>query len=422
MKENAYIHLLKNRNFISFWTATTLLRLASNILQFALAIYVLDLTGSGFVYSTVLAIIIVPRIFCSSIAGYIADYKDSIKTIQAGSLVLTALMALFGIVHVFIGPLNILLIYFLVTCLELCETFLSPSEGKAILSIVEKEEIAPASKMSSLDDGIVEILSPLVAAFFYERTGLSSIFVATLLLEGIAFVLAMMIRSRYEIIEDTKEMPSISVKSIFHAYYETLKSLKQYPCVIGIMLFAPLFNFFVAPLFSVTAPHFFRVTMMAEVDAYAMFNTILGIAGLCAPFLAMVVIDDRSEYRTNKAGTVLAMAVLLGLIAFFVFGDSAITDQGKLGMITVAMALLMVIITIMNIATSISMKKYIPEQILGRVLSIIQLCAVISVPLGQLFYGLCSDRFPMVVSLLISLLGLLITFIVMSQTYHKISK
>lgn len=96
MKKNTYIRLLNNRGFLSFWTSTTLLRFASNVLQFALAVYVLDLTGSGFIYSSVLAIIIVPRFLCSAVAGYHADYKDNIRTLRIGSFGLTGLMAFFN--------------------------------------------------------------------------------------------------------------------------------------------------------------------------------------------------------------------------------------------------------------------------------------------------------------------------------------
>lgn len=49
-----YFNLLKNMSFLAYWSSTTFLRVASNVLQFALAVYVLDMTGSAVVFSTVL--------------------------------------------------------------------------------------------------------------------------------------------------------------------------------------------------------------------------------------------------------------------------------------------------------------------------------------------------------------------------------
>lgn len=425
MKENIYFRLLRHRSFLSFWGSTTLLRLASNILQFALAIYVLDRTGSAFVYSTVLAVIILPRILCTSFAGCLADCRESTQILRWGTLGLTGLMAAFWAIHTLVVPLNLPLIYVLVVCLELCETFLAPAQGKALLCIVTEEEIAPASKISSLDDGIVELAAPAIAAMFYKSFGLASSLGIALVLEAIAFLLAVMIQPRpnwLPTVDDAAHMPVFSLKNTFSTYHKTIRCLKEYPYVIGIILFAPLFNFFISPLFSVTAPHYFRVTMQTNVDMYAVFNAVLGGAGLLAPFLSMVLISDKAEYKANKAGTAAAAAVLLCLSGVLYFGEGAFSAKGALYAVTGAMAFLVVIVTIMNIATSITIKKHIPEQIIGRVISMIQLCAVISVPLGQLFYGLCADKFQTAFSCLISFFGIMITFAVMVKTYWAINQ
>lgn len=425
MKKTMYVHLLKSRDFMSFWGSTTLLRLASNLLQFALAIYVLDLTGSAFVYSTVLSIIIVPRILCTSFAGYLADFKDSLRILHWGTLGISVLMACFFVIHVFAVPLTVPLIYLLVSCLELCETFLGPVEGKLLLCVVTEEEVAPASKIASLDDGIVEILSPVVAALCYSTLGLTGVLGVTFVLEGTAFVLSTLIRCKSQRMtaeHPSDKVPEFTLKHALGAYQEAFQCLKDHPYVIGIILFAPLFNFFVSPLFSVTAPHYFRVTMQADVNLYAMFNTLLGVSGLAAPFLGMVLIHDESEYRANQAGTVISAAVLLCLSGVLYFGQDALSAHGALYAVTGAMAFLVAVMTIMNIATSITIKKRIPEQIMGRILSMIQLCATISVPLGQLFYGLCTDRFPVTLSFLISAVGLSITFVVMTKTYQAIHR
>ncbi len=95
---------------MAFWGSTTLLRLASNVLQFALAMYVLDLTGSALAYSSVLSMIIIPQILCTSAAGYFADFRDSIQILRRGTLALVGLMAGFLAIHTLVMPLNLILI------------------------------------------------------------------------------------------------------------------------------------------------------------------------------------------------------------------------------------------------------------------------------------------------------------------------
>ncbi len=422
MKENIYIHLLKHRSFMAFWGSTTLLRLASNILQFALAIYVLDLTGSAFSYSTVLSVIILPRILCSSFAGYLADYKDSIQLLRRGTLSLTALMACFFAIHSFALSLNLPLIYALVISLELCETFLGPAEGKALIFIVNQEEIAPASKLSSLDDGIVEILSPVIGALFYSSRGITGVLAITLFAEVAAFLLSLFIRQNRDTAAsvDKQDFSALSLSGTYNAYREAILCLKNYPYIIGIIMFAPLFNFFVSPLFSVTAAHYFRITMQADVDMYAMFNTVLGISGLISPFLAMFFISDKDECKALKRGTAAGAVVLLCLSCFLYFAKNLLSPLIPLLTVTAAMALTTAIVTVMNIAASITVKKRIPEKILGRVISVIQLSAAISIPLGQLCFGLFADKLPVAASYLLSSMGLALTLIMIIRTYRSL--
>lgn len=424
MKENIYFRLLKNRSFMAYWSSTTLLRLASDILQFALAVYVLDIEGSAFVYSTVLSIIILPRILCSSFAGYLADCKDSIQILRKGTFGLSILIACFFAVHMLAIPLNLLLIYALVILLELYETFINPAQGKALAIIVTEEEISYASKLACLDDGIAEILSPVTAAYFYSCFGLTGVFGITLFIEASAFFLTLLIHknklcANAGIIED-KHL-KFSLKDTYNAYANAASCLKNHPYIIGIMLLAPLFNFFVSPLFSITAPHYFCITMQSDVDMYAMFNASLGISGLISPLLAMVFISDKDEYRTNSCTVSASAAILLCVGSILHFAGNILPPIALIYIITAAMSLLVAGVTIMNIAASITIKKHIPKQILGRAISIVQLFAAISIPIGQLFFGLCADKLHVSASYFLSAAGLSITLAVMVKTYHAVN-
>ncbi len=311
-----YKSILKNKSFLGYWGSTTLMRLASNMLQFALAIFVLDLTGSALIFSTVLSAIIFPRIIGTPIAGYLADYKDCLRILKLGALGLTALMLSFFLIHTLITPLNISLIYVLVICLELCETLISASEMKAVICIVDENQIAAASKLSSLDDGIVEILSPVIAGFAYGLFGIQAVLLATLVSELVAFLLTLMLRDRAK---NMTENPGVMNKqSLFHeamtSYKEAIVSLQEYNYVLGVILFAPLFNFFVSPLFSVTVPHFIRITTKSSIEIYTAYNLALGIASVVAPFIAMWLIRDKAEHKANLRGTIIYAFLMASII------------------------------------------------------------------------------------------------------------
>lgn len=419
-----YFNLLKNTSFLAYWGSTTFLRLASNVLQFALAIYVLDMTGSALIFSTVLSVIIFPRIFCTPFSGYFADFKNCLHILKLGGLFFTVLMGCFYVIHTTVLPLNMPLIYMLVICLELGETLISPCESKALVCIVNDEQISAASKISSLDDGMIEILSPVIASFAYGIFGLQSVLAVTLFIEAAAFIMTLVIRPRQEYcfeVYKNQERDAFSIKGTIRGYKEIFRDLTREKYIWGIILFAPLFNFFVNPLFSVTIPHYFRITAGAGENMLAMFNSALGIAGLIAPFTAMVFIKDDAEDKANLRGTVFSCMTLFVLSAILFLKPYG-GIQKSLYIITGAMMLITAFITIMNIAASITIKRNIPKQMLGRLISVIQLCAIIAVPLGQLFYGLLADLFPITASCLVSVAGLCFTYIIMKKTYVLIKR
>ncbi len=418
-----YKRLLKNKSFLGYWGSTTLMRLASNILQFALAIYVLDLTGSALVFSTVLSVIIFPRIIGTPIAGYLADYKECLHILKLGALGLVTLMLSFFLIHTLICPLNVPLIYILVICLELCETLISASDAKAIVCVIDKDQISAASKLSSLDDGIVEILSPVIAGFAYGLFGLHAILIVTLITELGAFLLTLLLRGRTN--SGTKVPDEMNKHPMFRgtmaSYKEAISSLREYNYVLGLVLFAPLFNFFVSPLFSVTVPHFIRITMKSSIEIYTAYNFALGIAGIIAPFIAMWLIKDQAEHNANLKGT-LSCASLMLMLSFTTKHLPSVYSGLLLYIVAGAMMLSVIIITIMSIATTVTIKRRIPEQVLGRITSIIQLCAIVSTPLGQLLYGYFADRFSIFISFACSSVGLFVTYMIMKKTYQKLEE
>ncbi len=62
-----------NRNYWLFWFASSLGMGASNILQYVLSLYLLDLTGSATLFASMLSIIVIPRLLLTPIAGVLAD-------------------------------------------------------------------------------------------------------------------------------------------------------------------------------------------------------------------------------------------------------------------------------------------------------------------------------------------------------------
>lgn len=64
---------LFNRNFVMVVIGQLISLFGNSILRFALALYVLDITGSATIFGTVTAFAVIPTIMLSPFGGMIAD-------------------------------------------------------------------------------------------------------------------------------------------------------------------------------------------------------------------------------------------------------------------------------------------------------------------------------------------------------------
>ena len=97
-----------------------------------------------------------------------------------------------------------------------------------------------------------------------------------------------------------------------------------------------------------------------------------------------------------------------------VLGDSFIL------MISISIAVLMsAVLILMNIATTVVFKTTVRLDYIGRVVSIINLLATISVPLGQLFFGYLADSQPIGLSFLLSAAGMFVVFLIARKMFRN---
>src|SRR5690554_4521058 len=106
--------LLKNKNFSLLLAGNAVSLLGSNMQQFALSLYVLALTGSATIFSTMLAISILPRIILTPFAGVFGDWFDRKKSIVTMDTINGLLIGAYAILFFLNGGISIFGIYLLV--------------------------------------------------------------------------------------------------------------------------------------------------------------------------------------------------------------------------------------------------------------------------------------------------------------------
>ena len=134
--------ILNNANFRKLWFSSTFAGAASNIIQYALSLYVLDKTGSATAFASILSIIIFPRILFSPIAGVWGDRVDRQKGLVYTTLMTVITLLIFGVGTYVASNLSLVAIYFLVIILELVEVFQSGPMMSVLPAIVDENQLA----------------------------------------------------------------------------------------------------------------------------------------------------------------------------------------------------------------------------------------------------------------------------------------
>lgn len=132
-----------NRDYWLYWLASAVSMAASNILQYILSLYVLELTGSATLFASMLSVIVFPRLFLTPIAGVFADRLRKIRLMRWIVLGEAAVLGVYSLLGSAI-PLGIVWICILVVVLEVGEVFYEGSAAAILPELVPPEKIRNA--------------------------------------------------------------------------------------------------------------------------------------------------------------------------------------------------------------------------------------------------------------------------------------
>ena len=270
--------IFNNANFRKLWFSSTFAGAASNIIQYALSLYVLDKTGSATAFASILSIIIFPRILFSPIAGVWGDRVNRQKGLVYTTLMTVITLVIFGLGTYVTSNLSLVAIYVLVIILELVEVFQSGPMMSVLPAIVEESQLALANTWMQVDNGIVNIITPFVAAFIYSTFSITG----SLFISGSILFLTMIGYAFMKIPERKVQKQMDDEQSVVNSFWtdfkDGIKIAFDIPNLIIIVLLALFINFLMSPIFGIVITYFIRVTLEFSNTEFSMFQSFVAVA------------------------------------------------------------------------------------------------------------------------------------------------
>ena len=375
------------KDYWLFWVASSLGMGASNILQYVLSLYVLDLTGSATLFASMLSIIIFPRILLTPLAGVLAD---RVKKIRLMSLILLGEAVVLAI-YFLIGqavPVGIALVYVLVIVLEAGEIFYGGCEAAILPELVPPERLKDAISISKVDDGIVQVAAPLAAALIYDNLSIATALAVIGGLNFLSFVLQSLIRPKYEVEREEKTQRS----SVWKDFKEGLRCIRQNTFLRGFIKVMPLANAFFGATFAVSVAYLLRQTYGVDAWVYSTYCSVTAAVSMIVPLFAVPLVKKYPPNKLYFAATLTIAGGILLIGVCAVFGVYHIIPvAASVVLIAVFDCVTIAVAIPMQMTSSIMLQTGVEKSVLGRVSATLRMIGIATGAIGEMAFGLLND-------------------------------
>ena len=375
------------KDYWLFWFASSLGMGASNILQYVLSLYVLDLTGSATLFASMLSIIIFPRILLTPVAGVMAD---RVRKTRMMALILFGEAVVLGVYFILGQFVNISvgLVYVLVIVLEAGEIFYGGCEAAILPELVPEDRLPDAISVSKVDDGIVQVVAPLAAALIYDHLSIAAAFAVIAGLNFLSFILQALVRPKYEVKHEKKEKKL----SVWKDFKEGVRCIKKDPFLRNFIKVLPIANAFFGAVFSVSVAYLLRSTYAVETWVYSLYCSVTSAVSMIVPLLAVPIVKKYPPKKLYFAATLTIASSIFMIGVFAVCGVYQVLPV----MISVILITIFDCITIaaampMQMTASIMLQTGVEKEILGRVSATLKMVSIASVAAGEMLFGLLND-------------------------------
>ena len=375
------------KDYWLFWFASTLGMGASNILQYVLSLYVLDLTGSATLFASMLSIIIFPRILLTPVAGVLAD---RVKKSRIMALVLAGEAAVLGAFFLLgeVITIGIVPIYFLVVMLEVGEVMYGGCEAAILPELVSEDRLKDAISISKVDDGIVQVVSPLIAALIYDNLSIALAFAAIGGLNLVAALLQAAIRPAYAV-ECTDEATR---QSMWAEFKEGIQAIRKNSFLSDFIKVMPLANAFFGATFSVSVAFLLRETYSVDAWVYSTYCSVTAATTMVVPLFAVPLVK---KYPADKLFFMALLAIAGGILCIGICAVGgvcqAIPVMASVVLITVFDCVTIAAAIPMQMTASIMLQTGVEQSVLGRVSATMRMIGIVSGAVGEMAFGLLND-------------------------------
>jgi len=367
------IHELKD--FYILWSTQGLSQLGSTMTNFALTLWLYQVTGSALQTALLTICSYVPYVLMSIFAGAMSDKWNKKKTILiCDTLAACCTVSVFFLLHR--GLLCTWHLYLLNAVNGLMNTVQNPASDVAITLVTPKKYYQMASGLGSFSRSLITILHPVLATSLYALGGINAVIAVDLSTFLTAF-LALLLFVQIPPVEASAEEKT---ETLIASAQAGLKCLNQNRMVLILILFLSGVNL-VASAFDAVLPAFILPRENGGESILGIVTSFAGIAMLAGSLIASILPAPKDRVRL----IIITMLVSLTTDNFLM----SLTRTPVTWCIGQIFGYLPV--PLMSTSLDVIVRSTIPAEMQGRVYACRNTLQYFTIPIGYFLGGWMVD-------------------------------
>ncbi|MBC2459141.1 MFS transporter [Clostridium beijerinckii] len=396
-KELLNIGLFSIASFISVF--------GTSIYNFAISLYVLNITGSGLNFAMTLVIGALSTVIVNPFAGVLAD-KINKKLLAVITDTLNGMLLLVLYILTIGHPLSLSMIYLSTFILNVFSNIYGISIETAKPNLVSEKKLLQINSISKIIESSSSILGPMIGGMIFALLDIRLFIIINSFSFGISAFLQLFMDFLFNHNNEQREEEKINIfTDIIHGV-TYLRSKKDIVNMFGIFI---VLNFFIGLSINVPMPYIVNNILKLSSNLFGIIQGFFSMGMILGALIIRKALNKFSHQKIVKLMTNI-LSICMIAIGLSVIMQYKIYDNNNLYVIYFCSIMLLtgIAISLIDIAIFYELQQTIPDAIRGRVLSIGISIAKITLPIALIIAGSLINLIPAYILPIISGVGLLI--------------
>jgi len=365
------------------------------IYSFAIALYILKVTGSGTSFAISVLMGMLPRVILGPFAGALADRIDR-KKLVVGLDILSGMVVL-GLVGVStLYGLKIPYIYVATLMLAVINTFFDISINASLPNLVKDGSLLKINSYSQAASSLASILSPVIGGIAFVVLPIKLF----LLINGLSFIVSavseMFINFKFNKSEETDDDKAVSVVkgSVLDDIKEVIEFIKEQKALYALLKYALLLNFFVNAALAVSFPYIINTVFKMTSTQFGIIEGAFSVGILGASLVIGKLPEKEKKLKTLVVGLIIngLMLIAMGLPVIKYMGT---TNINILFVYYIVVCLIFAVFMVfVNVPLNVTLQRLTPDKLRGRLMGVLGTLTGGIAPLGVIITGITIDIAP----------------------------